>query len=363
MAAVLLAGLPGTDPIGEMAIADAVAGALPGIPLRLLTRRASRGGPYPTVVASNRFAVARTVRASHAVVIAGSAAFDSKPEPHGPDPLRSASSLAMAAAAFGKPLALVGVRAGALAGAAARRRARRVVGASNLLLLSDGESASALASAGVPSPLRISADPVWVGLGTLPAPQGHSASVTVALDGRAGAGMEAVCAGALAAARDRGLRIKLVPWAGDRSADVVQAGRIAAAVGGDVGVERAPADLAEARDIFAESGAVVAMRYRALHPAAAAGVPVVAVGADPATAVLAKRLGQRSFGPGDDAASVGGAIVDAAIGSSGPSPAVVKDEAARAEAGFALLRLVLRGAEADVAEIDQLPLGPRPWLG
>ncbi|MGH9116225.1 MAG: polysaccharide pyruvyl transferase family protein [Acidimicrobiales bacterium] len=363
MAAVLLAGLPGTDPIGETAVADAVAGALHGIPLRLLARRPNRRGSYPTVVASNKFAVARTVRASRAVVIAGSAVFDSKAEPEGPDPLRRSASLAMAAAAFGKPLALVGVSAGAVVGAAATWRARRVVRASDLLLLSDGASASALAGAGIPSPLRISADPVWVGLGTLPVSQGHSPSVAVALDGAARREVEAACAGALAAARDQGLRIRLVPWAGDRSPDAVQAGRIAAAVGGGVEIERAPADLAEARNMFAGAGAVVAMRYRALHAAAAAGVPVVAVGTDRAAAMLAERLGQRSFGPGDDAASIGGAIVDAVRRASAPSPAVVKGEAARAEAGFALLRLVLGGGEVDLAEVDQLPLGPRPWLG
>jgi polysaccharide pyruvyl transferase WcaK-like protein len=77
-----------------------------------------------------------------------------------------------------RPLALVGVGAGDLAGAAAPRLARLVVHAADLLILRDDESAALLAEAGAPVPMRVGADAAW----TLPLARTHNGTGEAAAD-------------------------------------------------------------------------------------------------------------------------------------------------------------------------------------
>ena len=73
-------------------------------------------------------------------------------------PLRVADG---ATRAMRKPLALVGVGAGALPGRSARTLTRAIVRRADLLVLRDEESAGVLADAGAPTPFRVGADAAW----------------------------------------------------------------------------------------------------------------------------------------------------------------------------------------------------------
>lgn len=306
------------------------------------------------------------LREADAVVVAGDHLLDSP----GRWPSRSlclAAALVAGASALGIPTALLGVGAGSLGGPAGRSVARLTVRRADLCVVADDESAAVLAGAGVPTPLRIGADPAWASLGEPVSGQGRGDLVAVVLG--AGPPGPAWLVEALRPLAAEGVRVRIQPWperarrrgAGRAGAPGEVAASAARALGSSASVWPAPATLAEARDALAGAGAVLALRHRAVQVAAMAGVPLVAVAAGPATAGLARRLDQASVPAGAPAAQATSAL-RSALGAPAPSPGAVKEEMARAAAGFGLLRVVLsRGRTPEAADVQGLSLGPDPW--
>lgn len=335
MPSVLLGGLSGSDPAGSRAVRDAVRLGLPNHEVRDL--------PAPL---GQKGSLAAT-RRSAGVVVAGA----------GLTPATAAvGALAKLA---GRPLALLGVGSGPIEGRVWAAAVRGTVGHADLMLLGDVQSAGHLAAAGVPTPMRVGADPAWLSLGLARGHDVRDDSVAVALDGRVGLAVEHNLADALATVAGAGRRVRLVPWAGADSLDGAMAHRLATVIGPGAAVEPAPTSLQEAASLLADAHAVVALRYRAVHPAAAAGVPVIGVATDPRIAALAHRLGQSALAPDELAVQLPIALERA---ERGPAPATVREEMLRAESGLRLLRLILEPEAVGADEVDHLPLVPVPWL-
>jgi polysaccharide pyruvyl transferase WcaK-like protein len=281
----------------------------------------------------------------------------------------AAAAAVVSARMVRRPVVLLGIGCGPIETSGAASMARWVIGRADLMLLSDEGSAAHLAAAGVPTPMRVAADPAWVALRGVDAAGPRGESTLVALDGKAGPTVEKGLASALSVMAGRGHRIRLLPWAGPGTEDAAMASRLRAAVAqsssrvetGSVTVEPAPATLSEAAAMCADARVVVALRDRAVLAAAAAGVPVVGVGTDPPIAALGRRLGQTVVAPAALASALPEAV-QRVRPSSAPSPATVKEEMVRAEAGLRLLRLVLEPEAVGAAELDDLPLVPVPWL-
>lgn len=362
MPSVLLARGTTNDPVGEIALSNAFAAALPDYDIVPW---------HPSVL--RRAAASRLVRRVDGVVAAGETIFGGggfAPAPPAPRAggeraglLRAMAALSPVASAFGKPVSLLGVGASHLGGPVDRWLSGYLVRRSALLLLGDDRSARILADAGAPSPFRIGADPAWVGVDGLNPDHGPRDVVVVVLDGRAGNAREAAILAALERIQAEGLRIRMQPWAAS-SGDIAMAQRMAAALakgGRPVEVTAPPRHPEEAAERLSDAATVVTCRYRAMQAAAHAAVPMVAVAGEPRMAALACRLGQSWVDPDRIGAELDAAVIAAASGPL-PSPAAVKEEATRAEAGFALLRLVLEGGATGATGLETLPLGPEPWL-
>ncbi len=344
MPSVILGGLCASDPAGSRAVRDAV---LQGLPNHDLLDFAA----FPDVAS-----VLGAARRSAAVISAGTRL----------TPVRSsAGRAALVSGLARRPLALLGVTSGPIHGPMAGRAARWAVHRADLLLLADEGSAAHLAAAGAPTPMRVSADPAWLVLHPAASPPLRGENVAVVLDGRVLRAVEGALAAALVTVAGAGRPVRLVPWGGPGSADAAMASRLARAIGesvrGAVMVEPAPATLADAASLVADAHAVVALRYRAVHAAAAAGVPVVAVAGDPRLEALAGRLGQPVLSPLALSSRLPIAL-ERITPASVPSPAVVEDEIGRARAGLGLVRLVVEPEAVGAADVDHLPLVPVPWL-
>jgi polysaccharide pyruvyl transferase WcaK-like protein len=121
-----------------------------------------------------------------------------------------------------------------------------------------------------------------------------------------------------------------------------------------------PGSMEAAVESMMGTGTVLSFRFHALIAAAAAGVPTVAVTHEAKLGALARRLEQRAapvdFEPGLLAAQVAGAV-----GAASPSPAAIKEQIARAEEGFLLLRVLLGGGRTEESDsLGALPLAPAP---
>ncbi|HEX6392527.1 MAG TPA: polysaccharide pyruvyl transferase family protein [Acidimicrobiales bacterium] len=355
MPSVLLPAVTGRDPLGARALVRAFRSALDGHDLR-----ASSAGPI-------RASLSDEGRQADAVVLAGCDLFSGK----GFAAATAAALTSPLDSSFPRsvnrprrPLALVGVSAGGPLTASERWAARRLVRRADLVLLSDDESASCLAGAGVPAPIRVAADPAWMSLS--PAASGPSSgqSVVVALDASAARGVQTELFLGLRELALHGVRVDLLPWTGLGTADFALAEELFAEIrsaGGLAEIVPPAMDLTGAAEAMAESGAVVAMRYRAIHAAAAAGVPVVGIAVETRIRGLACRLHQTWLPPAGFRESLAPSVLRAAD-SAGPSPAAVKEEVARAEAGLALLRLVLERGDVETTDLEGVPLAPDPWL-
>ncbi len=278
--------------------------------------------------------------------------------------LCSTAALVAAARLSSTPIAMVGVGAGELHGAVARGLARWIVRHTDLLVLRDEESAAVLAAAGVPTPFRIGSDPAWSLLNdppTVPDPpaaSNRSGDVVVAVSHLAG-GPElttrlAEALRPVAASH----RVVLQPWqSSERThADAAIAHDIAERLAGRAEVSSPPADLVAARAAYVGARLVIGMRFHALVAAAAAGAPFLAVAHEPKLAGLARRLDQPAMPPHAPLAVVTRSVA-AALDARSPSPASVRAEMARAEEGFALLRLLAsEGALEEPSEVNGLTL-------
>jgi polysaccharide pyruvyl transferase WcaK-like protein len=298
------------------------------------------------------------------VVFAGGTVFKALHPISGRQPLallRSALGVATATRAMRKPLALVGVGAGALPGRSARSLTRSIVRRADLLVLRDEDSARVLADAGAPPPFRVGADAAWTTLDAPAQPSAQGDAVIVALSRLAGgAGLARRLALVLAPAARAGLRVRLQPWQLPWDRDLARS--VAASVDADVEIVPPPADLADARNLFAGARLVVALRFHALMAAAAAGTPAVAVAHEPKLSGLGRRLGYTVVEPTGPPEPLGQAILAAADRPPASAEAIAV-ERARAEQGMALLRVVLSGGRSDEsAAVEGLDLVPETWI-
>ena len=309
----------------------------------------------------------RAVRDADAVVFAGGTVFKRLHPACGRRPLSlllRAAALAVAVKAMRRPLAIVGVGAGDLGGAMARRLTRLIVRTADLLVLRDDESAARLAAVGAPTPLRVGADAAWTLAHPSPAPpvRAPDGPVVVALSHVAGGDeLPARLGAALAPLLRAGLPLALLPWEGSGQ-DAALAHAVAARIDGPVPVLAPPADLDEATAGFAQARLVVGLRYHALIAAAAAGTPFVAFEHEPKLAAAARRLAQPAIPADAPAPDVSAAIIGA-LRASAPDPTAVAVERERAEDAFRLLRVLLAGGRTREADaVGGLALRPEEWL-
>jgi polysaccharide pyruvyl transferase CsaB len=320
----------------------------------------------PAVSRDDIARVLRMIARADAVVVAGGTVFKTLHGASGRPPLallRRTAALAAMTRALRKPLALVGVGAAPLEGAPARRLARAIVHAADLLILRDDESAGHLAAIGAPTPFRVGADPAWI---LLPDPDDAdprgTGPIVVALSHLAGGGdlAERLAAG-LEPVVDAGIPVRLDPWQPDGDAGLAYA--VATRLDGRAMVAPAPADIAVARDGMAGARLVLAQRFHSLVTAASAGVPALAVAHEPKLAGLARRLDQPTVAADAPPPHLAAAVLGA-LDSAPASAAAVRRERAAAEDGFRLLRVLLaRGRSDEAVDVEGLALRPEEWLG
>jgi polysaccharide pyruvyl transferase CsaB len=325
--------------------------------------------------------VGREIARADAVVVAGGTIFKTLHPSSGRAPLsllRRTAALARLTRALRKPLALVGVGAAPMPGRAARRLTRSIVRSSDLLILRDEESATHLAEAGAPTPIRVGADAAWtlvpqpaveqaaVGARTAPAGvngSGDEARVVVALSHLAGGPdlPERLAAG-LAPVVASGVPVRLDPWQPDGDAEL--AAEVATRLHDPrVTVAPPPADLDEAQDAMQGARLVLAQRFHALVAAAGAGVPALAVAHEPKLEGLARRLEQPAVAADAPPATLADEVLRAVDGEPA-APAAIERERASAEEAFRLLRVLLaRGRSEEAVDLDGLDLRPEEWLG
>ncbi|MGH9033735.1 MAG: polysaccharide pyruvyl transferase family protein [Acidimicrobiia bacterium] len=364
---VLLAGAFGQRNPGDEALLRSFLRALPrgrvvvasSDPAATTTAHACEAIP-----SSHPHVVLRELKRVDALVIGGGTVFktlhpSSRRRPHAL--LRNATLLVAAARALGRPVLLTGVGVGSLATRRSQRLSRRLVRAADLLVLRDEESAAVLTGIGAPAPFRVGADPAWTLLDEPPAEaRARAAVAVVALSHLAG---DMHLAGAvverLRPVADTGLALRLQPWQHTGDPDLARA--VAARLDGDVSVLDPPADLAAARAVFATAQLVIGMRFHALVAAAAAGTPFVAVDHELKLGAIARRFSQPSVALTEPPTRLATAVADALAGAP-PGVSAVREQIARAEEGFRLMRLVLEGgAGPDSDELTGLPLEPAPW--
>lgn len=344
MPSVVLAGLQASDPPGSGAVREAVRRGLPNHDVL----EAATSGEMRSLF--------RGARSGDAVIVAGANLPSSLPA------LASAASVSSACRCI---LACVGLGSEPLRGVASATLARHLLARAELLLVDDEQSAANLAAAGLPTPLRVAADPAWMALAVEQDPPVQGESVAVVVDGRSAPAVESSLAAALVTVARAGRQVRIVPWCRADPAEASLVSRLVLTVLSAVPFgavkEQAPRSLPEAAAWFAGCHAVVAMRRRAVNAAAAAGVPAIAVPGEAGVASAASRLGQPTVHPEELVAGLPVAI-ERIADRGRVSRETVMEEIGRAAAGLTLLRLVLEPDAVAPAEIDHLPLVPVPWL-
>ena len=374
MPTALLAGAFGQGNLGDDALLEAFVAALPE--WRVVATAEDPAAPASSgcsaVASRRRMAVASRALHCDAVVVGGGTLFKRlNPDVNRPGLalLANTAALVGATSVLGRPIALVGVGAEALADGAARRLSKFAIGRSSLVVLRDEESAAELAAAGVPGPFRVGADPAWTLLD--PASHGRArgarsvlvipSGLAVAADGRAG--MVRRLVETLARLRVVGVDIVVQAWqrtTGAGAGDELLAAEIVRSLGRGVELAPPPTSLARASAAMEAMGAVLTFRFHGLVAAGAAGVPAVAIGHEAKLRGLARRLGQRSAPPAFAPERLAAQVTEA-LSADGPPPSVVKEEIARADEGFRLLRIVLGDtASAEADTLGTLPLAPWP---
>jgi polysaccharide pyruvyl transferase WcaK-like protein len=368
---ILLVGAFGQRNPGDEALLEAFLLALHGFEVTVASSdpvlTSSQHGVR--AVRSTAAATGRALLDADALVYGGGTIFKALDAATGRPPralLRNALLLARAARALGRPVAMVGAGAAPLPDRASMVLAGQLARAADLLVLRDDESATILAAAGAPVPLRVGADPVWTLLDEPPQPTARGDDLLVALStyavggARCAADLADVLAVAVRSVPDLG-KIRLQPWqTGQRGCDDFDLARLVAArltdLGSRVVVEVPPPSVRVARDGMRSAGMVLSMRMHGLVAAGAAGSPVVALAHEPKLGALARRLGQEAV-PGDATGEQIAAAAQRARAGGGVSPGAVRAEIAAAAATMRLLRMLLTGGE-ESAGVDGLLLQP-----
>jgi polysaccharide pyruvyl transferase WcaK-like protein len=375
MPIALLAGAFGQGNLGDDALLQAFVNALPEWQLRVTTgdpATTERMGGEP-VPSRQPAAVAAAARAADAVLVGGGTVFKTLHPSSGRRPLAllaNTAALVAVSSALHRPVAMVGVGAGRLENGTARALSRFIVKHADLLVLRDEESAAEMFCSDIPGPFRIGADPAW----TLVAPPdrvpaAHDGVVRVVpshlANGADGwAGMVDRLGDTLGRLLAMGLAVELQAWQrGDGSADGDDGAIIDALVdrlGPSVEVVPTPGSMEAAVESMIGTGTVLSFRFHALIAAAAAGVPTVAVTHEAKLGALARRLEQRGAPVDFDPALLAAQVANT-IDAPGPAPAAIKEQIARAEEGFLLLRVLLGGGRSEESDsLGALPLAPAP---
>lgn len=364
MAPILLAGAFGQRNPGDEALLAAFCHAL-GPDALIVTSQdpaATEREHGVTAMVPSATNVAAWLRRGRHLVVGGGTVFKTLHPTSGRRPhslLLRTLAITRAARSRGITVSMVGVGAGRLPTPRARRLARAVATHADLLVLRDEESATVLAEAGVPTPLRVGADPAWTLFDTpfddltlrrdpRSTPEPEAGSLLVALSHHAGGpDLDHHLAAAITASRSV-TRVELQPWQHDDAAhDRQLAHSVAtrlAALRPDlpVTIAEAPHDLHQAAAHTTHHALVLGLRFHALLAAAAVGTPFVAVAHEPKLAGLATRFDQIWVPPHASPAVLGHAI-DRGFSRPAPERTVARLEAARAAEAFGLLRLVLTG--------------------
>jgi polysaccharide pyruvyl transferase CsaB len=326
--------------------------------------------------------VGREIARADAVVVAGGTIFKTLHPASGRAPLsllRRTAALAKLTRALRKPLALVGVGAAPVQGRAARRLTRSIVRSADLLILRDEESATHLAEAGAPTPIRVGADAAWTlvperapvlsrtaGGGHATAGSngsGDEPGVVVALSHLAGgADLPERLAAGMAPVVNSGVPVRLDPWQPDGDAEL--AAEVATRLHHPrVTVAPPPRDLDEAQAGMGGARLVLAQRFHALVAAAGAGVPALAVAHEPKLEGLARRLEQPAVAADAPPSALADEVLRAVDGEPAAAAAIERERAS-AEEAFRLLRVLLaRGRSEEAADLGGLDLRPEEWLG
>jgi polysaccharide pyruvyl transferase WcaK-like protein len=374
MPAALVAGAFGQGNLGDDALLQAFAAALPEWELTVTTPDAAAAERLScrAVAPINHRAIGRAVLHADAVVVGGGTIFKTlhpSTGRHAHGLLATSAALATAASALRRPVAMVGVGAGVLGDARACAMARFIVRRSDLLILRDEASAQSLMRAGASGPFRVGADPAWTLLRAPQACASRDASVRVipsflAVPPEATPALVDRITMALEEVASQGVHVQLQGWQTrgrhDGPGDTQLVESIARRLGPATEVLQQPASLSEAVESLSGVGAVLSFRFHGLLAAAAAGVPAVAVAHEAKLAALGGRLFQRVVAPNAEPAELV-ANICAALEGPGPSPAVIKEQIELAEEGFRLLRVLLSRGESDEADhLGALPLTPSP---
>jgi polysaccharide pyruvyl transferase WcaK-like protein len=374
MPAALLAGAFGQGNLGDDALLESFVAALSDWDLTVTTQdRAGAERLGCRAVSPEAHAgIGRAVLAADAVVVGGGTIFKTLHPSAGRRSLgllATTSALAAATSVLRRPVAMVGVGAGALNQRSARAMTRFIVRRSDLLILRDDAAARTLLGAGASGPFRVGADPAWTLLRPPSASTSRDRSVRVIPSFLAVApedigALRDTLVSAMRTLASRGVRLQLQSWQqqpdGRGPDDGALVAAIAEQLGSSVDIVARPGSLPAAAESMAGVGAILSFRFHALLAAAAAGTPAVAVAHEAKLVSLSQRLGQRVVIPGVTADRLVEQVWSALEGP-GPSPAVVKEQIELADEGFRLLRVLLtRGQSDDSHRLGALPLSPAP---
>jgi len=306
------------------------------------------------------------VHETAAVVLAGGTVFKTLPAETGRHPLsllRNTLALSAYARARGRQLLAVGVGVGRLETSTSRLLARKVAAQCELLVLRDSSSAHLLATAGVPAPMRVGADPAWTLLDQVPRPASPSNRVVVVPSRWAVADAPhhlRALAAALRPLPAAGFSVQIQPWQVGGSPgpdDRDHSAWLFDQLSPDAELLPPPHDIPDAVRSFHGARLVVAARFHAALAAAAAGATALTVANEPKHTSLAARLDQPSVSawatPAELAAALSGALEAAP-----PTAAAVRAEIAAADEAFGLLRLMVADGEQPVESISGLRLEP-----
>jgi hypothetical protein len=347
VARVLAAGAVHPSDPGDVACVRAIDRALPGWEV---VRGPANGG------FRHWFGAAQ---AADAIVVAGATLFDRPRRDGSRMPSSGTASLAMYARVRNKPLAMVGLGAGSPSTAKERSVAREIVRSSDLLVLRDADSASALSGAGAPPPFRIGSEASWTAFDSPLNASSSSNAILLVISANGDADTQVrFLHEATAPLEAEGRPLHLQPWT---ESDVTVARALTARLGFRARVFEPVADLVAFRALCSGHRVVVAGNVHALVAAGAAGVPFIAVGEEPGAMGLAKRLAQSCFDPKASTETLS-AIVKGAAARSGPPESAVEAEIAGAHETLRLLRVFLSGGRTgDADSVSGLTLEPVPW--
>lgn len=366
MAEILMVGAFGQRNPGDEALCRAICGLLGGHDVVIASSDpvATRAQHHRRAIPASARSVASALRHCDAVVVGGGTLFKVLHPSSGRRPnalLRNTAILLAAARARRIPVALVGVGAGELRGAGARRLARRIARDADLMVLRDEESAAVLTGAGVEPPFWIGADPAWllfdpaVSAGdpdatpliqTRPARRSRASGApraTVAVSHLAGGSegeLDRLLAGigaALAKLVADGWEVRLQAWQpGADEAVVAQLGRLVP----EAQQCRAATELSMIAADYADDELVVAMRFHALLAAGAARRRSVTVAHEPKLSGLARQLDQIAV-PTDASEAVIASAFDWALDHDPPTAAAVARQIGLAADTGALVRVLV----------------------